>query len=115
MYLVDLPGFGYAAVSHSEREKLRVMVNEYLEKQPVKLLVVVLDARREPESEEIGIMQFCEVKEKPYVFALTKWDKLNNKERSEVLHRWKALGVPFQPVSSTTKYGIAELLHRIRA
>lgn len=116
MYLVDLPGFGYAAISHAERDQIRAMVNEYLEKQTgVKLLVIVLDARREPASEEIAIMQWCEVQNRPYVFAVTKWDKLNNKERSQVLHKYKALGCPFVPLSSTTRYGIAELISKIRA
>lgn len=116
MYFVDLPGFGYAAVSHEERDRLRVMVNEYIEKQEgVKLLIIVLDARREPASEEIGVMQWCEVQNRPYLFALTKWDKLNNKERSEVLNRYRELGCPFIPVSSTTRYGLADLIDRIRA
>lgn len=116
MYLVDLPGFGYAAISHSERDQLRAMVNEFIEKQKgVKLLIIVLDARREPGSEEIGVMQWCEVQNRPYLFAVTKWDKLNNKERSEVLHRYRELGCPFVPVSSTTKYGLTELIAKMRA
>ncbi len=114
LYLVDLPGYGYAALSHTERERIRLMVDEYLAETRFRLLVVVLDARRKPATEEISIRQWCESTDRNFIFALTKWDKLNNKERSETLRAWSDLGAPHQPVSNESGYGIGPLLQRIR-
>ena len=114
LYLVDLPGYGYATLSHPERERIRVMVDEYLEATPFRLLVIVLDARRKPAQEEISIRQWCEAHGFRFVFALTKWDKLNNKERSQTLHTWKEFGAPHQPVSNESGYGISEMIKLVR-
>ncbi|MCE9600295.1 MAG: ribosome biogenesis GTP-binding protein YihA/YsxC [Spirochaetia bacterium] len=115
LYLVDLPGYGYAALSLTEREQIRHMVDEYLASvKNVKLLIIVLDARREPGPEENSIRAWCDMHAQPHVFALTKWDKLGNKERAAALKFWNAWGSPFVFVSNETGYGVEKLLYKVR-
>ncbi|MBL8021016.1 MAG: ribosome biogenesis GTP-binding protein YsxC [Leptospirales bacterium] len=115
LYLVDLPGYGYAALSLKERDQIRQMVDEYLANvKNVKLLIIVLDSRREPGPEENSIRAWCDLHAQPHVFALTKWDKLGNKERSAALKFWNAWGSPFVFVSNQTGYGVEKLLHMAR-
>jgi GTP-binding protein len=115
LYLVDLPGYGYATLSKTEREGIRDMVDEYLATvSNVRLLIIVLDSRRHPGPEEQSIRAWCEAHNQRFVFALTKWDKLGNKERSSVLKFWREWGAPGIPLSNETKYGIDKVIQMIR-
>jgi len=116
LYLVDLPGYGYATLPHSERLQIREMVDAFLATvENVRLLIIVLDSRREPAEEERSVRAWCEAHGQPFVFALTKWDKLGNKERSPILKFWKEWGAPHLFISSTTKYGIDKIIEMIRS
>jgi GTP-binding protein len=118
LYLVDLPGFGYAKISRTERRRLRAMVDRFLAGvQNMIMLVVVLDARRKLESEEESILAYCAQFDRPVVLARTKWDRLNTREKGMALNDWKARGLAGRSVaiSSTKKTGLSELLSRLRA
>lgn len=117
LWLVDLPGYGYAKVSKTERAALRKLVDSFLAQAPVELLILVLDARRKLETEEESIVAFCRETERPILFARSKWDKLNAKEKKEARASWKAAGLSAEsvPVSSTDGDGLQEVLQRIRA
>ncbi len=58
--LVDLPGYGYAQVSHSERHAWQVLVEGYVKKQTA-LVLVLVDARRELGAEELQIMEWLQL------------------------------------------------------
>ena len=80
--LVDLPGYGYAQVSHSERNAWQVLVEGYVKKQTALVLVLVLvDARREIGEEEQQLMEWLEVMHVPCHLVVTKSDKLGAAER----------------------------------
>lgn len=118
LYLVDLPGYGFAKVSHSERRALRAMVDRFLaEVENMTLLVLVLDARRKLETEEKSIVSYCQEIARPLVLARTKWDRLNAKEKREARKYWKEeqLSDFSLPISSTKKTGVSELLKVIRS
>ena len=111
-HLVDLPGFGYAKVPMTERRRWKEMVEEYMEnRDELRGVLVILDARRDPGPVEEELYQWLEVLKLPVVTVLTKSDKLSkNKLASQVAKIKKAL--PFtRPVtfSSHTGHGKAEL------
>ena len=118
LFLVDLPGYGFAKVSQTERRSLRAMVDRFLaEVENMALLVLVLDPRRKLEAEEENILAYCREFHRPVVLARTKWDRLNTKEKSEARKYWKECGLSAIsiPVSSPKKTGISELLTVARA
>ncbi|MEQ9366827.1 MAG: ribosome biogenesis GTP-binding protein YihA/YsxC, partial [Leptospirales bacterium] len=118
LYLVDLPGYGFAKLSRTERRTLRGMVDRFLaDVENMSLLVLVLDARRKLESEEESILAFCAEIGRPLVLARTKWDRLNAKEKTVARKDWKErkLSAISFPISSTKKTGISELLRAIRS
>ncbi len=80
--LVDLPGYGYAQVSHGERNAWRVLVEGYVKQQTSLVLVLVLvDARRALGAEERQLMEWLEVMHVPCHLVVTKSDKLGASER----------------------------------
>ena len=81
---VDLPGYGYAKVSHKERESWGDMIKEYLENRDNLAGVIwLIDFRREKGTDiDIEAAQFLSELNIPLFVVLTKSDKLNQKEKS---------------------------------
>ena len=121
LYFVDLPGYGYAKVSKSEREKWLPFVDQYLsERAALKVLVLLVDPRRETAGREPPLFDETEIAK--YVTArgvlvlgvMTKADKLAKHERKPALDKLKrALGLPVIAVSATDGDGVDELWRRI--
>ncbi len=79
---VDLPGYGYAAVPSSVRRSWGPMVQEYLKtRETLKLILFLLDIRRDPKEEELQLLHWISAAEKAMILVLTKVDKLNQSER----------------------------------
>jgi GTP-binding protein len=78
MYLVDLPGFGYAAVGKQERARWRPMVESYLlaSRVPLAGALLLVDARRGPREEERELLAWLRAEDIPTRVVLTKRDKL---------------------------------------
>ena len=109
-YLVDLPGYGYAKVSASSREKWMKAVFEYIEKREnLVSLFVLLDSRIAPQKSDIEFMEFLGINRVPFARVFTKCDKLKrsaltssiNKYNAEMLKNWEILPVTF--ISSVPK------------
>lgn len=119
-YFVDLPGYGYAKVSAAEQRRWAPMMNRFFqEADGLRLIIVILDVRRDPTPEDHKLLDMLDARKIPYIFAVTKCDKLS---RSQVAKRIKelqgALGVDetaLVPVSSETGHGINDLLGVIGA
>ena len=80
--LVDLPGYGFAQVSHSERNAWQVLVEGYVKQRTALVLVLVLvDARRDLGVEEMQLMEWLEAMHVPCHLVVTKADKLGAAER----------------------------------
>lgn len=111
--LVDLPGYGYAAVDRSMRAGWQPLIEEYLSKRDVLAGVLLLiDVRRGPEDEELDFVPWLEQRKVPIVVALTKADKLpKNKRMLEVARAKKTLGLKRDPfaVSAADGEGIDPL------
>jgi GTP-binding protein len=93
LYLVDLPGYGWAAVSKRERESWRPLVESYLrrERSALRGTILLVDARRGLESEERDLLAWLEAEQIPVAIVLTKCDKLS---QSEGAKRLRALAEP---------------------
>lgn len=86
LYFVDLPGYGYAKVSKSERERWAKMIEDYLhQRQELKQVVLLVDGRHEPSSNDIMMMDWMVgFGFEPLVIA-TKMDKLSRNEANKSL------------------------------
>ena len=112
-----MPGYGYARISSSEKKRLRELVDQYLlEAEGLALVIIVLDARRKLESEELNILKYCKTTSLQCVMARTKWDRLNTKEKNDARKIWKNDGVEeiCIAVSSTKRIGLDKILKMIR-
>ncbi|MBI3394531.1 MAG: ribosome biogenesis GTP-binding protein YsxC [Spirochaetia bacterium] len=117
LYLVDMPGYGFAKLPRPEAAKLRRLIDEFLASaENLKLIVLVLDAKRELASEERGIVEYCRANNRNLYLARTKWDMLNQRERAAAQKVWREDGVAdiCRPISSKDKRGIPELVDAIR-
>lgn len=92
--LTDMPGYGYASRSHSERESWSQMIEAYLlNREALVGLVLVMDVRREWQDEEAQIQSFCNSVGMPFVIVLTKADKVSrNLQMSKKLKLKKQTG-----------------------
>jgi GTP-binding protein len=118
LYLVDMPGYGFANLPDAERKRLRKMIDSYLLDAPnLVLTVLVLDARRKLAAEEIGIIAFHRETGRRFVMARTKWDTMNQRDRGAARRLWKEEGILHDsiPVSSTKKSGLENLAQIIRS
>ena len=117
-YLVDLPGYGYASVSKTQRAEFQVFLREYLQKRENLLCTfVLLDSRLEPQKVDVQFMQWMGENGIPFVMVFTKSDKLNQtqlrknmlKYKSIMLETWEDLPQTFL-TSSVTKLGAEDIL-----
>ena len=76
-YLVDLPGYGYAKVLRSSREKWIKFIRKYiLERANLYCVMVLLDIRLEPQQNDLDFMNWLGENGIPFVMVFTKTDKL---------------------------------------
>ncbi|MDO1605320.1 ribosome biogenesis GTP-binding protein YihA/YsxC [Lactobacillus sp. YT155] len=115
LYLVDVPGYGYAKVSKKQREEFGVMIEEYLTtRKPLKGVIILVDGRHEPSEDDISMYEFVRYYNIPVLIVATKMDKVkgNQWNKSESIIR-KTLEIDdqtdFQIFSSETKYGKDEV------
>jgi len=85
---VDLPGYGYARMPEAEAKKVAAMTWEYLNRRTNLIaLVMVIDARRGPEREELALADATLRGGRRFLVAATKSDKLKRSERAAALAR----------------------------
>ena len=78
LYLVDLPGYGYARRSHSEREQWAKLVNAYIQdRTPLKGIVQLVDARHDPTADDLQMIEWLNQSRKPFLVVATKADLLS--------------------------------------
>ena len=110
-YLVDLPGYGYARASHTEREKWERLLERYLvECASLKALALLLDSRLEPQKLDKNLASFARTNGLNIVPVLTKADKCSQRERANRQNEWQEL-LGTRPIvtSSSNRYGIDNL------
>ncbi len=119
LYLVDLPGYGFAKGPRREREGWEGLVLSYLEgRAPLALAVFLVDARHDSMELDRALARFLDERRLPYVVAATKADKLGRGARREAEKRLRA-GLARQAravvaVSARTGEGVDTLWTQIR-
>jgi len=118
-YFVDLPGYGYAKAPPAEKEKWRRSTEEFLKDNPyLRLMVLLLDARRTPSELDDVLVEFLKHLRIPFLVALTKSDKLGRagleKSRKAIAAHY-ALPKGELPIATSAEKGTGreELLKRI--
>lgn len=96
VYFADLPGYGYAKVSASERQRWDDLINRYFETgRDYTLLIQLVDSRREPTEDDFQMMDYLRHHRIPFVVALTKCDKLKKSEMAAQEAALRACCEPF--------------------
>ena len=89
-YLVDLPGYGYAKTSRDKRFEFGKMIEQYiLQRENLNCLMILLDARLEPQKIDLAFIHWCGEKEIPIALVFTKADKLTKNELNKNLANYK--------------------------
>ena len=114
-YFVDLPGYGYAKVSKTERESWGKLIEGYLTKsEPLTGLVLLLDCRRDVSEKDLMLTEWLIERKLPVIIALTKCDKLTRGKLNNKIHTTeKEFGVEVVPFSIVTGIGKNELVRAI--
>lgn len=116
--LADLPGYGYAKVSGSEKRRWTELIGGYFnDDRDLRLVLQLLDARHTPSRDDYQMLDYMVEHEIPFVAVLTKMDKLNKTQRQERLEAFQQElsdyeGVTLIPFSAVTGEG-AEALKEI--
>lgn len=116
LYLVDLPGYGFAKASKTEQKSWGELLERYLSSGRVKHLLMLIDIRHAPTQDDLMMFRYLIYYNIPYTLVATKADKIaKSKRKQEANKRAKELGAPpfALPFSSETGEGKAELLQRI--
>ena len=115
LYFVDLPGYGYAKVSKSEKERWAGLIEGYLSSdRDIRLVFMLVDMRHAPTKDDIHMINYLIDTEMPFVLVLTKADKLNKTERAKRMEAFRNEIPCFEdihsiPFSSQTFEGVEEL------
>jgi GTP-binding protein len=117
-YLVDLPGYGFAKISKSIRQKWERMIESYLLKRSNLITTFILiDSRLEPQKIDLDFMSWFGEKNLPFVILFTKTDKLSKSHLSKNIISYKLALLEYwdeAPVSvitsAKTKNGREEIL-----
>ncbi len=121
-HLVDLPGYGYAKTSKTNRDKFSELIIDYCTKREnLKCLFILIDSRLPLQLIDLEFMEWCVEKEIPYSIIYTKADKNSKSElirninaiETKLLVHWEELPNTFT-TSSEKKVGkeaILEFIH----
>lgn len=123
LYLVDLPGYGYAKRTRSEQAVWSKLTDVYFTNNPnidsLKLVCQLIDSRTGPTQDDINMIYYLRETNTPYVIVATKSDKLNSAEKKEFMSSMAEDDMtsdsPLIMYSSKTGDGKAELWNQIYA
>lgn len=117
-YIVDLPGYGYAARGKDQRESFRKIIETYiLDRRQMTLLFVLIDIRHEPQKIDLEFLNWLGENQVPFAIVFTKADKLGPNAgvakveayKKELLKNWEELP-PIFITSSEKSTGRDEIL-----
>ena len=85
-YIVDLPGYGFAKASKTLKAAWTRDLYEYLEtRETLRMVLLLLDARRAPSEKDAHMIQLLEEAERPTLVVVTKIDKLKRGQRQQAI------------------------------
>lgn len=111
---IDLPGYGYAQVSKSEKERWAKLVESYLNSERnIALVIQILDMRHKPTADDYDMINFLLDTELPFVVVCTKSDKLNKTQTANQIEMFSELfdehDIKFIPFSAVKGDGASEV------
>ncbi len=120
-FLVDLPGYGFAKLSKTQREKFEGLIQNYLQKREnLALTFLLIDSRLEPQKIDLEFMNWLGDNEVGFIILFTKTDKLSKTQLTGNIATYqKALSSSWEelpliiPTSAETKSGREEVLEAI--
>ena len=102
-YLVDAPGYGYAKGGIDLDRLFAEMMSSYFDNNAdLKLVLILLDARRELSEEDLEIVEYVKENSIPFALVITKYDKVNQKEKSALNKYLKEMGLASEQVFYTS-------------
>jgi len=122
-YLVDLPGYGYAKLSKSIKEKWHKMIEDYLShRENLMSVFVLIDSRLEPQKIDLKFVEWLGANQIPFSIVFTKADKSKASEvnqnvntfKQELLKQWEELPECFL-TSSKTAMGKDDIVNYIES
>lgn len=122
IFLVDLPGYGFAKRSKESKRVWSSLTEDYFLKNPsgdsLKLVIQLIDIRIDPTDDDIMMINWLIDNELPFVVVATKTDKLSKSQLDSALEKLKreyfyGTGIEVIPFSSVTKYGKDILWNKI--
>lgn len=107
LWLVDLPGYGFAKRSGKQRETFSGLTDSFLSENygAKRLVIQLIDMKVGPTENDMLMLDWLERTGTPYFIAATKADKLNKTESAEALEGYSVLGkvIPFSALKKTGK------------
>ncbi|HIT84650.1 MAG TPA: YihA family ribosome biogenesis GTP-binding protein [Candidatus Ornithomonoglobus intestinigallinarum] len=123
IYLVDLPGYGYAQRSKAETEKWGKMMEDYLaNREQLVQTILLVDSRHKPTKDDIQMCEWIRHYHDRVIVVATKLDKLKKREIEPNLERiWETLSlgeddilVPFTTNNDEGKYTVWDMIEMMR-
>ncbi|MCQ4023121.1 MULTISPECIES: ribosome biogenesis GTP-binding protein YihA/YsxC [unclassified Ruminococcus] len=117
---VDLPGYGYAKVSQSEKQRWADLVEGYFAGERKFCVVVqIIDMRHKPTADDMNMLDFLSHNRLPFIVVLTKRDKLNKTEQQKQTELFGEIfsdfgSVPVFPFSALKGDGKEEILQYLQ-
>ncbi len=122
IHIVDLPGYGYAKVSKTEKQRWGKLIEGYLQAdRELDLVFQLVDFRHPPTADDLLMINFLIDNEIPFVIVLTKADKLKKSHREERLtalndelpYADQITVIPFSAVTGEGTEEIREIIEEI--
>ena len=122
MFLVDLPGYGYAKRSMESKKSWSSLTDDYFLKNPsadaIKLVIQLIDIRTGPTDDDIMMINFLIDSDIPFIVIATKTDKLSKSQLNAALTNlheeyFKGTNIEIIPFSSVTREGKDILWNKI--
>ena len=120
-YFVDLPGYGYAKVPKTEKERWGKLMEQYFsDPERISLGILIVDARHKPTADDVTMCAYFKTAGRPFVVVANKLDKLKKSELEPnlaLIRQTLALSedTPLIPFSAEKGTGRDELLRHILA
>ncbi len=118
-YLIDVPGYGYAAVDKKTQARFGMMIEEYLEKRTeLKRVFMLIDFRHKPTEDDLMMYNFLKYYNLPVTIIATKSDKVTGSKKEKnlkiILETLDlVVGDDLVVFSSVTRLGVKEVLKKI--
>ncbi|MDH4261577.1 MAG: ribosome biogenesis GTP-binding protein YihA/YsxC [Spirochaetia bacterium] len=120
LYLVDLPGYGYAKTNFANRDALSKIINDYLTKREnIKTAFLLLDCNRDIKETEEYVVSIMKKRKIPLILILTKIDRLNQREmvklKNKIKEFYSEMFFLTFAISGRDRKNISELVNYIKS